>query len=171
VVVAIGVGVLTRTTGIAHAANSYHSHYFGNDTFPDYLCGFSGTTTLFTRDNYRVPENGGSVDTGQVKQTFIADNGRGVVIMWDAGRLQFKPPVTNPDGTTTIVIETSGQNIKTQALNGPVLETGTGRAEFIEVFDADGNPISFTPIALSGPENNLTGAADCSVVGPYLAGV
>jgi hypothetical protein len=170
VAAAIGVGVLARTPGIAHAANSEHAHFFGNATFPDNLCGFDGTSTFFTRDNYRVPDAGGSIDTGQVKQTFVADNGRGVVIMWDAGRLQFEPPIANPDGRTTIIAITSGQNVKTQALNGPVLETGTGRAEFIEVYDADGNPISFIGVALSGPENDLTGAPDCGVIGPYLAG-
>jgi hypothetical protein len=168
VIAVVGIGVMARPFSVAHAAHP--SHFFGSVTFPDNLCGFNGTTTLFTRDNFGVPNDGGSYDSGQLKQTFIADNGRGVRIFWDAGRLQFYPPVTNSDGTTTIAALTSGQNARTQAVNGPVLEQSTGRAEFIQVDDANGNPISFTAIALAGPENNLTGAPDCSVIGPYLAG-
>jgi hypothetical protein len=168
VIALIAIGVMVRPMTIAHAAQP--GHYFGTVTFADNLCGFNGTTTLFTRDNFGVPNGGGSYDSGQLKQTFIADNGRGVVIFWDAGRLEFYPPVANADGTSTIVALTSGQNVKTQALNGPVLEKSTGRAEFIEVDDADGNPISFTGIQLAGQENNLTGAPDCGVISPYLAG-
>src|SRR6516164_3129407 len=115
----VGIGVMVRTSRVVQAART--NHYFASVTFPDNLCGFSGTTTLFTRDNYGVPNSGGSYDSGQLKQTFIADNGRGVRIFWDAGRLQFYPPVANSDGTTTIVALTSGQNAKTQAVNGPVL--------------------------------------------------
>jgi hypothetical protein len=167
VIAVAGIGVMARPLIVARAADP--NHYFGNVTFPDYLCGFNGTTTLFTRDNFGVPNSGGSYDSGQVKQTFIADNGRGVRIFWDAGRLQFYPPIANSDGTSTIIAITSGQNVKTQAVNGPVLETSTGLAEFIEVDDANGFPISFTGIQLAGPENNLSGAPDCSVIGPYLA--
>jgi hypothetical protein len=37
-----------------------------------------------------------------------------------------------------------------------------------EVFDATGNLVSFN--APAGPNPNLTGEPDCSVVGPYVAG-
>jgi hypothetical protein len=38
------------------------------------------------------------------------------------------------------------------------------------VFDADGNVVSVSAIALDGPNPNLTGDVACGVVGLYLAG-
>jgi hypothetical protein len=169
VVIAAAVGgvALLRLGGVAQASSG--GHYDGTFTFPDSLCGFDGTTTLFVRDNFGTPVHGGSYDSGQLRQTFVADNGRGVVIMVDAGRLVFDPPIANPDGTTTFIFHSTGQDNKTQALNGPVLEQSTGNAVFTEVVDANGNIVSFSAVS-TGQGNNLTGLPDCSVVGPYLAG-
>ena len=51
-----------------------------------------------------------------------------------------------------------------------MLEQGSGRVQATFVNDANGNLISFSVIALSGQNPNLTGEPDCSVVAPYLAG-
>ncbi len=158
----------TMFTGVVKAANPGHFH--GTFTFPDTLCSFNGTTTLVVVDNFGVKASGAHYDAGRLTQTFIADNGRGVVITYDAGLLYFYPPIANADGTTTQVFTSDGLNVKTQALGGPVLQQSTGRARVTEVLDASGNVISVSAVALAGPEQNLTGLPDCSVVGPYLAG-
>jgi hypothetical protein len=136
---------------------------------PDTLCGFNGTTVLSTVDNFGSNSAGSSWDFGYVKQTYTADNGCGVVITWDAGRLVFEPPIANADGTTTQVASTQGLNVKTQALRGPLLQQSTGNAQITFVFDADGNLLSISAIT-KGPESNVTGQPDCSVIWPYLAG-
>jgi hypothetical protein len=46
-----------------------------------------------------------------------------------AGLLYFDAPVANADGTTTQGITSDGQNVKTQALHGPVVEQGAGRIQ------------------------------------------
>jgi hypothetical protein len=135
------------------------------------MCGFSGTSVVVVVDNFGRKANGSSYDSGRVLQTFTAYNGRGVSLGFDAGHLVNLTPVTNADGSTTFVTIYDGLNLKTQAINGPVLQQNTGRVQVTSVYDASGNLISFSAIALAGPNSDLTGAPDCSVVGPYLAGV
>jgi hypothetical protein len=168
VVALIVAGVTLRFVGIAKAGSP--GHYHATATFPDWLCGISGTSVLITVDNYGTQKDGATYDSGRFEQIFTADNGRSVKVTYDAGRLVFYPSVTNADGTTTTIAVTDGLNIKTQATNGPVLQQSTGRAQFTWVSDANGNTISFTGVALAGPENNVSGLEDCSVIGPYLTG-
>jgi hypothetical protein len=167
VAVAATTLAVTRFTGVARADNPAHFH--STFTFPDTLCGFNGTSTFVTIDNFRIAASGAHEDPGRLTQTFVADNGRGVVISWDAGLLIFYPPVLNADGTTTQVAVTDGLDAKTQALQGPVLEQSTGRAQITFIYDANGNLISISAVALAGPEQNLSGMPDCGVISPYLA--
>ena len=167
-VVVAGVIAATAFIGIARADNPAHFH--STMTFPDYLCGFHGTSTWVTVDNFRIAASGAHEDPGRLTQTFVADNGRGVVIMSDAGLLTFQPPVFNADGSGSQIATTEGLDNKTQALNGPILEQCTGRAQFTFFFDASGNLTSISAVDLAGPGNNLTGLPDCTVIGPYLAG-
>jgi len=154
--------------GAAGAADP--GHFSGSFTSPDTICGFDGTNTVLVLDNFGSLPGGASYDAGRLIETFIADNGRGVAISYDAGREYNAPSVTNPDGTTTRVFTYSGLDVKTQAVGGRVLEQGTGRIQVTVVLDATGNVLSFSVVALAGPNPNLTGAPDCSVIGPYLAG-
>jgi len=145
-------------------------HFSGTFKFPETLCGFDGTNTVLVLDNFGSLPGGASYDAGRLIETFIADNGRGVTISYDAGHEYNAPPVANPDGTTTLVFTYSGLDVKTQAVGGRVLEQGTGRVQVTVVLDATGNVLSVSVVALAGPNPNLTGAPDCSVIGPYLAG-
>lgn len=165
---AIASAVCVIATGAGEAAAS--QHFRGTISFPDTLCGFSGITTFSTQDNFGSLANGGTYDNGRMIQTFTADNGRAVELDYDAGHAVFSPLVPNPDGTFTQVLTASGLNVLTKAVNGPVLEHGSGRGQVTFVVDADGNTISVSAIALSGDQPNLTGAPDCSVIGPYLGG-
>jgi hypothetical protein len=145
-------------------------HFSGGFTFPETLCGFDGTNTVLVLDNFGSLPGGASYDAGRLIESFIADNGRGVTISYDAGHEYNAPPVANPDGTATVVFTYSGLDVKTQAIGGRVLEQGTGRVQVTVVLDATGNVLSVSVVALAGPNPNLTGAPDCSVIGPYLAG-
>ena len=80
------------------------------------------------------------------------------------------PDVYNPDGSFSFTAVEDGLSAKTQALRGPVLEQSTGRVFLTYYFDADGNFISMTIDSTTGPQNNVTGEPDCSIIGPYLAG-
>jgi hypothetical protein len=146
------------------------THRFDESTFADTLCGFTGTTDLLVLDNFDTKSDGSSYDSGRLIQTFTADNGRGVTISYDAGHEYNSPRVANPDGTTTLVFTYSGLNVKTQAVGGSVLQRNTGRIRVTAVLDADGHILSVSVVALAGPNPNLSGAPDCSVIGPYLAG-
>jgi hypothetical protein len=93
-----------------------------------------------------------------------------VIIKYDAGHIYNAAPIFNSDGTVTKVAKFSGLNALTQAINGPVLELGSGEIQLTEIFGSSSNLLPFSVVALAGPNPNLTGAPDCSVVGPYLAG-
>jgi hypothetical protein len=157
---------LGPVTGVAAAS----THFGGRISFRDTLCGFGGTTTFSTEDNFGTLAGGGTYDNGRFVQTFIADNGRGVQTDYSGGHGVFSPPVSNADGTFTQTLTASGLDVLTKAVNGPVLEHGAGRVQVTFILDAQGNTISTSAVALSGNQPNLTGAPDCTVIAPYLAG-
>jgi hypothetical protein len=159
----IGVGTLAGTSSAA-------THLSGHFTFPDTVCGIAVQHEVSFIDNFGSQPDGAHFDAGQIVETFTAANGRGVTITFTAGLNKFAAPVQNPDGTTTWVITASGLDVKTQAVGGPVLEQGAGLVQVTLIFDAQGNLLSISAVALAGPNPNLTGAPDCAVVGPYLAG-
>jgi hypothetical protein len=118
-----------------------------------------------------VPTGKGStINAGKIVQTFVADNGRGLKISFDAGVFIAGPTVYNPDGSSSFTAVEDGLSAKTQALNGPLLEQSTGRVFITYYFDANGDFVSLTIDSTTGPQNNTTGEPDCSVIGPYLAG-
>jgi hypothetical protein len=164
--------LLTSVLGAAvlAAGASAATHIAGDFVFPDEVCGISVMHEVHFIDNFGSKADGSSFDAGQVVETFTAANGRGVKITFDAGLEENAAPINNPDGTTTLVFTYSGLDVKTQAVGGPVLEQGTGRIQVTVVLDATGNLVSFNVAVLAGPNPNLTGAPDCSIVGPYLAG-
>jgi hypothetical protein len=167
VVAIVATGVLT---GAAIVKAQEIGHYKQAFSFQDTLCGFNGVTTVIAVDNYGSKRDGSTRDSGQLEQTFVAENGRGVDIKFDGGHLVNRPPVTNSDGTTTVVTIYDGLNVKTKAINGPVLEQGSGRQQVTVVYAANGDILSIVIVALSGQNPNLSGQPDCGVIAPYLAG-
>jgi hypothetical protein len=139
-------------------------------SFPDSLCGFTGTTTFTTEDNFGMLADGGTYDNGRFVQTFVADNGRGVEIAYSGGHGSFSPVNSNGDGTFTQVLTASGLDVLTKAVNGPVLEHGAGRVQVTFTLDSQGDTLYVSAKSLAGNQPNLSGAPDCSVIGPYLAG-
>lgn len=149
--------------GTAAANNSIQGH---TETFRDTLCGFTGTTTIVNT----TEQVDGSMFIGRFVQTFVADNGRGVTITFDAGNFKVGPTVTNPDGTSSFVAIEDGVNGSTQALNGPLLEQSTGRIQVTVTLDANGEATSVAVVPLAGPSNNTTGEPNCAVIAPWLGG-
>lgn len=139
-------------------------------TFPDTLCGFTGTTVLAGIDNFGTNADGGTYDNGRFTQTFTADNGRAVRIDYSAGQEVFSPVTANGDGTFAQTLTASGLDVLTKAVGGPVLEHGAGRVVLQFTEDAQGDILLATPISVSGNNPNLTGAPDCSVIAPFLGG-
>jgi hypothetical protein len=139
-------------------------------SYPDTLCGFNGVSSWTVVDNYGSTASGGTYDSGRLVQVFTAENGRGVRIAWDAGREYNAPPTQNPDGSSTVVETFDGLNATTNALDGRVLEHGAGRVQVTFQFDPSGNLVSVTATSLAGNNPNVSGAPDCSVIGPYLGG-
>jgi hypothetical protein len=137
---------------------------------PDTLCGSTGTS-YWLFDLTGVPTGNASfVNAGSIVQTFIADNGRGVKISYAEGVFTSGATVVYPDGSSSFTATEAGLNVKTQALGGALLEQSTGYLTITYYFDANDNFIDATIDSTAGPENNTTAAADCSVIGPYLAG-
>ena len=162
--------LLAAGAGTMHVAAADPTHLVQQFSFPDTMCGFTGTTQFLIIDNFGSLPGGATYDSGRLVQTFTADNGRGVKITYDAGHEYNEPPVVNADGTTTQVDLFKGLNAMTQAANGPVLEHGSGIVQVTLTFGPNGSLLSVSAIAVAGPNPNLTGAPDCSVIGPYLAG-
>ena len=165
---AVAAAMCTFGPGIPGAGAA--THLAADFSVPDTVCGFSGISQWSVIDNFGPLANGGTFDNGRMVQTFTADNGRAVEIDYGAGHAVFSPPVPNADGTLTQTLTASGLDAITKAVGGPVLEHGAGRVEVTFIEDAQGDTLSVSAVSLAGQNPNLTGAPDCTVVGPYLAG-
>jgi hypothetical protein len=160
----------TLVTGAAGAGAADPTHLSGSFTIPnDTMCGFAGTSHLQFIDNFGSSANGSSYDSGQFIQTFIASNGRGVVVSF-AGHEYNAPPVHNADGTTTLVFFYSEAQNKIQALGGGILQMNAGRVEVTVVLAPDHTLLSLSVVVLAGNNPNPGMVDNCSVIGPYLAG-
>jgi hypothetical protein len=160
----------TLVTGASAAGAADPTHLSGSFTIPhDTMCGFAGTTSVQFIDNFGASPNGSSYDSGQLIQTFIADNGRGVVVSF-AGHEYNAPPVHNPDGTTTLVFIFSEAQNKVQILGGGILQMNAGRVEVTAVLAPDHSLLSLSVVVLAGNNPNPGMIDNCSVIGPYLAG-
>jgi len=164
------LGLSSAAFGANTSPASAATHLVQDFSFPDNLCGFDGISQVSIIDNFGPLPAGATFDAGSIRQTFTADNGRGVILTFDAGHEYNAAPVFNSDGTVTRVFTFSGANVKTQAVQGPVLEQGAGLVQVTLTFDSQGDVVAVSAQSLAGNNPNLTGAPDCTVIGPYLAG-
>ena len=171
VIAMTAVAAMFATAGPVAAADP--THLTGSFTFDSVLCGFAGTTHVGFIDNFGSKADGSSYDSGQVLETFVASNGRGVTIFF-AGHEYNYPPVVNADGSVSFAYLYSEAQFKIQALNGPILQQNAGRILVTLVLAADGSFVSLSIHVLAGPNPNTTGDENspqsCSVIAPYLAG-
>jgi hypothetical protein len=145
-------------------------HIKGSFPFSETLSGFSDIDTVDVLYNFGAKHDGSSYDSGRLSEAFVADNGCGVTITYDAGHEYNAPPFNNTDGTTTIVYTYSGKNAKTKAIDGLVLEQGSGSVQVRVIYAADSDAISVSVVSLSGQNPNLSVQPKCSVTAPDLTG-
>jgi hypothetical protein len=142
------------------------------DTFPDEICGFTGSSTVNIVDVFTLTSDNMFRDRGSFKQTFTSDNGKSLTI--NAAGTVTSQPIQNPDGTVTIVTTFIGLPEKLQILKGPVLSLDAGTATITSTFRVDANGevelVSQQVSGLHGPHPDLLSdfSLFCNVITPYL---
>ncbi len=166
---------VTAATGLA--AGSTEVEHF-SDTFPDNVCGFSGTTHKYGTSVFRDTGNGTFFASGTVFAVFTADNGKSATLSFAGPFKQTSPPVIDEQaGTVTIMTTYGGLFEKLSITHGPTLTRDAGIVTFVDVFEYTGDPndpvgdfISETLSDLHGPHPDLLSGFSvfCDVLVPYL---
>ena len=146
------------------------------DTFPDEICGFTGTSTINVVDLFTAFPDNTFRDSSNFRQTFVADNGKSLTLR-AAGLNQGQiNPTLNPDGTITFVTTFIGMPEQVKITNGPLLSLDAGAVTITRTFtvDQDGNPVDLVSqqlAGLHGPHPDLLSdfSLFCDEVGAYLA--
>ncbi len=146
------------------------------DTFPDQLCGISGTTTNRFVGDFMLFADGTFLSTSNFRQTFTSSStGKQVV---SSGVEQVRgpfAPTDNGDGTLTQTFTFKGLPVKVSIANGPALLRDAGFATVAITFalNPDGSRGDFLSqdiVAQHGPHPGLDDdALFCKVVVAALA--
>lgn len=175
--VVLGLAVGLPGIGVA-AAPVVNDHSTFSDTFPDNICGVSGTSTINVVDNFKLYADGTFRDTAVFRLVFTADNGKQVQI-FSAGQVTgLDEPIHNADGTITFVNTFKGLPEKLSIPNGPTLSRDAGVVTLTTTLRPNPGPeggflfVSRTVSGEKGPHPDLDSgfAAFCDVVGPALTG-
>jgi hypothetical protein len=166
---------VTAATGLA--AGSTQVERF-SDTFPDTICGFSGTATVHKMSVLRDTGNGTFFANYTFSGVFTADNGKSATVSYAGPEKQTLPPVIDEQaGTVTIMTTAGGLFQKLSITRGPTLIRDAGTVTFVDVYeytgdpnDPVGDPISATLSGLHGPHPELMSGFSmfCDVLVPYL---
>jgi hypothetical protein len=168
---------VTAATGLA--AGSTEVEQF-SDTFPDNVCGFSGTTAVHGTSVFRDTGNGTFFASGTWFGVFTADNGKSATLSFLGPSKQTSPAVIDEQaGTVTIMTTYGGVFEKLSITRGPTLTRDAGIVTLVDVFEYTGDPndpvgdsISKSLSGLHGPHPDLLSGFSvfCDVLGPYLQG-
>ena len=172
--IATVLACVTAATGLA--AGSTEVEHF-SDTFPDNVCGFSGTTHKYGTSVFRDTGNGTYFMSGNFVGVFTADNGKSTTLTFAGPQKQTSPAVIDEQaGTVTITTTYGGLYEKFSITGGPTLSINAGVVTFVDVFKYTGDPnnpvgdsISETLSRLDGPHPDLL-SGGCEVLVPYLQG-
>ena len=174
-VIATVLACVTAATGLA--AGSTEVEQF-SDTFPDNVCGFSGTTAVHGTSVFRDTGNGTFFASGTWFGVFTADNGKSATLSFLGPYKQTSPPVIDEQaGTVTIMTTYEGLFEKLSITRGPTLTRDAGIVTFVAVFEYTGDPndpvgasISESLSGLHGPHPDLLSGFSvfCDVLVPYL---
>jgi hypothetical protein len=144
-------------------------------SFPDELCGFTGTTTLSFVDVLTFNPDNTFSDRGSVHGTFTSDSGKSLTVNGAGLTTGLVEPIINPDGTITFITTVVGLPEKVQIENGPVLSLDAGTVTLTETFTVDENGdivdlVSRQLSGLHGPHPDLLSDFElfCEEVTPYL---
>ena len=173
--IATVLACVTAATGLA--AGSTEVEQF-SDTFPDNVCGFSGSTAVHGTSVFRDTGNGTFFASGTFFARFTADNGKSATLSFAGPFKQTSPPVIDEQaGTATIMTTYGGLFEKLSITRGPTLTRDAGIVTFVDVFEYTGDPndpvgdfISGTLSGLHGPHPDLLSGFSvfCDVLVPYL---
>jgi hypothetical protein len=173
--IATVLACVTAATGLA--AGSTEVEQF-SETFPDNVCGFSGTTHRYGTSVFRDTGNGTFFASGTLFAVFAADNGKSATLSFAGPFKRTSPPVIDEQaGTVTIMTTYGGLFEKLSITGGPTLTRDAGIVTLVGVFEYTGDPndpvgdfISETLSGLHGPHPDLLSGFSvfCDVLGPYL---
>jgi hypothetical protein len=173
--IATVLACVTAATGLA--AGSTKVEQF-SDTFPDNVCGFSGTTAVHGTKVFRDTGNGTYFASGTFFAVFTADNGKSATLSFLGPSKQTSPAVIDEQaGTVTTMTTDGGVFEKLSITGGPTLTRDAGIVTLIDVSEYTGDPndpvgdlISETWSGLHGPHPDLLSGFSvfCDVLGPYL---
>ena len=173
--IATVLACVTAATGLA--ARSTEVERF-SATFPDDVCGFSGTTTARRTSVFRDTGNGTYFINLTFSAVFTADNGRSATLSFHGPEKQTSPSVIDEQaGTVTIMTTYGGVFERLSITRGPTLTRDAGIVTLVEVWEYTGDPadplgdlISETVSGLHGPHPELLSGFSlfCDVLGPYL---
>jgi hypothetical protein len=171
-------GALALTIGAAGGASAagpiVNQHTSSTQTFPDQVCGISGTSTINLVDNFKLFADGTFLDTSRFHQVFTAQNGKAVVI-FSAGQVTGPAnPIQNTDGTITFINTFKGLPEKLSIAGGPTLSRDAGTATvattFLPLPNGDLQFVSQTVSGVHGPHPELDSGFEvfCNVLIPAL---
>jgi hypothetical protein len=171
-------GALALTIGAAGGASAaapiVNQHTSSTQTFPDTVCGISGTSTIDVVDNFKLYADGTFLDTSRFRQVFTAQNGKAVVI-FAAGQVTGPAnPIQNADGTITFIATFKGLPEKLSTPGGPTLLRDAGVATLANTYlplpNGDLQFVSQTFSGVHGPHPDLASGGElfCNVVIPAL---
>jgi hypothetical protein len=145
------------------------------DTFPDNICGFDGTSTIYVVDLFTAHPDGTFSDSSNVRQTFVADNGKAISLTAAGRTTGLTEPILNPDGTITFINTFIGMPEQVKITNGPLLSLDAGTVTITRTFSVDQNGdivslVSQQLAGLNGPHPDLLSdfSLFCNEIGGYL---
>ena len=173
--IATVLACVTAATGLA-AGSTEVVHF--SATFPDNVCGFSGTTSVHGTRVFRDTGNGTYFASLAWFGVFTADNGKSATLQFAGPEKRTSPPVIDEQaGTVTTVTTYGGLFEKLSITRGPTLTRDAGIVTLVEVWEYTGDPndpvgdfISGTWSELHGPHPDLVSGFSvfCDVLVPYL---
>ena len=175
--IATALACVTAATGLA--AGSTEVEHF-SATFPDDVCGFSGTTAVRRTSVFRDTGNGTYFMNLTFFAVFTADNGKSATLSFHGPEKQTSPSVIDEQaGTVTIMTTYGGVFERLSITRGRTLTRDAGVVTLVDVYAYTGDPndpvgafISETVSGLHGPHPDLLSGFSifCDVLGPYLQG-
>ena len=173
--IAAVLACVTAATALAGGSTAV-GHF--SDTFPDNVCGFSGTTAVHGTSVFRDTGNGTYFKNLSWFGVFTADNGKSATLEFHGPQKQTSPAIVDEQaGTVTIATTYGGAFERLSITHGPTLSRDAGTVTEIDVFEYTGDPndpvgdfISETLSDLHGPHPDLLSGFTlfCDVLVPYL---
>jgi hypothetical protein len=175
--IATVLACVTAATGLA--AGSTKVNQFSS-TFPDNVCGFSGTTAVHGTSVFRDTGIGTFFASGTWFGVFTADNGKSATLSFLGPAKQTSPAVIDEQARTVTIMTTfGGVFLKFSITGGPTLIRDAGIVTLVDVYGYTGDPsnpvgdlVSETLSGLHGPHPDLLSgfSLECDVLVPYLQG-